>query len=294
MYCILVLSTPQNNYTTMSIVMGMAYQCVDRALSNLLGVPATPYGAELMKPPADTSSDDVPLDFRIKSSFKTLLAPVLAASLESKVSNRAEVQRYFGKQQFATIESNLLARKSYPLLSRMAGPAFLPSMMRNMIMCQTTFVLTPITYKLYFPQERKSKSSLFWYGLSMNIFVGNVAAITQQALWGRSLDMLRQEGHINYSTVIRQGLQKEGMAAFFTIPKWSSRVLMNCPAQGVLPWFYNDVLPYGEEMVLSAVKNFVYEPFWKEVEHTTTTAHLPEAVEVEAQAPRSFTASSPR
>jgi hypothetical protein len=96
-------------------------------------------------------------------------------------------------------------------------------------MCQTTFVLTPITYKHYFPQEHKSKSSLFWYGLTMNIFVGNVLAITQQALWGRSLDMLAEKGRIVYTDVIRQGLQKEGVAAFFASHKWSCRVMMNAP-----------------------------------------------------------------
>ncbi|CAB9511442.1 expressed unknown protein [Seminavis robusta] len=277
-------------------VMGFAFQLVDQGLSKMMGVPATPYGSELMKPPGSSTGqegDQASLDFRIKSAAKTLLAPILAASLESKVSNRAEVQRYFGKQQFATIESNLLAQRSYPLLSRMAGPAFFPSAMRNTIMCQTTFVLTPITYKLYFPQEHKTKSSLFWYGLSMNIFVGNVAAITQQALWGRSLDMLAEKGRIDYSAVIRQGLHKEGIAAFFTVPKWGSRVLMNAPAQGVLPWFYNDVLPLGERTVLAAVKTCVYEPFWNEVEHTTT-ARLPEAVKVETQGPPRFTANSPR
>ena len=160
-------------------------------------------------------------------------------------------------------------------------------------MCQTTFVLTPITYKLYFPQEQKSKSSLFWYGLSMNIFVGNVVAITQQALWGRSLDMLAREGTIDYGVVIKNGLQKEGMSAFFTVPKWCSRVMMNAPAQGVLPWFYNDVLPLGERSVLTLVKNLIYEPFWKEVELGQAAAALPETVQLKANG-QNFAASSPR
>ena len=131
-------------------------------------------------------------------------------------------------------------------------------------MCQTTFLLTPITYKLYFPQEQKSKTTLFWYGLSMNIFVGNVFAITQQALWGRTLDYASQHGKIVYTNIIQEGFRADGVGAFFTGPKWFSRVMMNAPAQGVLPWFYNEVLPLGERSVLQAVKYVVYEPIEKE------------------------------
>ena len=43
------------------------------------------------------------------------------------------------------------------------------------------------------------------------------------------------------------------MAAFFTPAKWFSRVLMNAPAQGTLPWFYNQVLPLGESTFLGLV-----------------------------------------
>ena len=90
----------------------------------------------------------------------------------------------------------------------------------------------------------------------MNIFVGNVIAITQQALWGRSLDYCNVGGgrNIVYSEVVAKGLKSDGIAAFFTPGKWFSRVLMNAPAQGVLPWFYNEVLPIGERPVLRLVK----------------------------------------
>ena len=30
------------------------------------------------------------------------------------------------------------------------------------------------------------------------------------------------------------------------------RILMNAPVQGSLPWFYNNILPIGEESVVSA------------------------------------------
>ena len=281
-------------------VMGFAFQLVDHGLSSMLGVPVTPYGNDLLQDSNknDEKNSDIPesMDFRMRSAGKTMLAPVLAACLETKVSNRAEVQRYFGRQQFATIESSLLAsRTNYSVLSRLAGPAFFPAAIRNTIMCQTTFVLTPITYKFYFPQEHKTKSSLFWYGLALNICVGNVLAITQQALWGRSLDMLAQKGHINYTAVIQEGLQKEGMAAFFSAPKWCGRIMMNAPAQGILPWFYNDVLPMGERAVLTCFKNVVYDPFWSEMEKDHTSVVLPETVQVDARQPRaSFTASSHR
>jgi len=89
-------------------------------------------------------------------------------------------------------------------------------------MSATSFVLTPTLYQRYFPQERKSQASLFWFGLGAtlssqqqailailatpactsalgtNIFFGNVIAITQQALWGRALDY----GAVNGGTSI--------------------------------------------------------------------------------------------
>jgi hypothetical protein len=125
-------------------------------------------------------------------------------------------------------------------------------------MCQTTFILTPITYKLYFPQELKNTTSLFWYGLGMNVFVGNVAAITQQALWGRSLDYLADHGQIRYREVMNEGLRKEGIGAFFSISRWMSRVLMNCPVQGCLPYFYNEILPLGEYTYLFVIKRCIF------------------------------------
>ena len=247
-------------------IMGFAFQFFDHSLSNLLDVKPVYYGHELMTPPDETERDTTPAEW-FKSSFARILSPALAAALESKVSNRAEVQRYYGPGQLAKVESQL----GWGAMRRAAGPAFLPNFTRNFIMCQTTFLLTPITYKLYFPQEQKSKTTLFWYGLSMNIFVGNVFAITQQALWGRTLDYAAQNGKITYSSIVREGLRKDGMAAFFTGPKWFSRVMMNAPAQGVLPWFYNEVLPLGERSVLKAVRYFVYKPLEKEFRQVKQT-----------------------
>ncbi len=238
-------------------VMGFAFQFFDHGLSQLLNVQPVYYGAELMKPPP--TSEDRSTEYQLKYSFKTALAPLLSATLESMVSNRAEVQRYFGREQFTMIEKGI--QRSALSKSVGLGMAFTPNLFRNQIMCQTTFLLTPITYKLYFPQEYKNPSTLFWYGLGMNMFVGNAVAITQQALWGRSLDYLAaNKGRIDYQHVIRRGLEQEGMKAFFTIPKWSSRVMMNAPAQGVLPWFYNEILPMGESIVLRAFETIVYEP----------------------------------
>ena len=238
-------------------VMGLAFQTVDHALSKALGVKPVWYGDELMLPPPsknEPNSTEETLDatYRIKSTFRTILAPILAGSVESVVANRAEVQRYFGPEKFASIESKLAWKSP---ISRLCAPAYLPNVMRNVIMCSTSFIMTPITYRLFYPQEKKSKSSLFWYGMGMN-FMGNSIAITQQALWGRSLDYCAENGgrNINYGEVIRNSYNKEGMKAFFTFPKWGSRILMNAPVQGSLPWFYNNVLPLGEAAVLDAMR----------------------------------------
>ena len=45
------------------------------------------------------------------------------------------------------------------------------------------------------------------------------------------------------------------MAAFFTPAKWFSRVLMNAPAQGTIPWFYNQVLPIGERPFMTMMQS---------------------------------------
>ena len=105
-------------------VMGAAFQTFDHALSNMFNVKPVYYGHELMQPPVD---EDESIDYRLKSTFKTMLSPILAASLETKVSNRAEVQRFFGKEKFAIIEQGLKTQG----LRRMAGPAFTPCFMRN-------------------------------------------------------------------------------------------------------------------------------------------------------------------
>ncbi|KAH8055462.1 hypothetical protein JL721_10190 [Aureococcus anophagefferens] len=39
--------------------------------------------------------------------------------------------------------------------------------------------------------------------------------------------------------VVSQGYKAEGLGAFITAPKWFSRVMMNAPIQGTMPWFYN-------------------------------------------------------
>ncbi|KAL7548855.1 hypothetical protein ACHAWF_012117 [Thalassiosira exigua] len=236
-------------------VMGLAFQFFDHALSKALGVASVWYGDELMQPPTPTGKGSTgdeggDVDY-IKFAAKTVMAPILAGSLESVVANRAEVERYFGPKKFAAMEAKL----GWNPVARLCAPAYLSNSMRNVIMCNTSFIITPITYKLYYPQEKKSQGSLFWFGMGMN-FAGNAVAITQQALWGRALDYAAQNGgrNINYSEVIRLSLKKEGAAAFFTVPKWASRILMNAPVQGSLPWFYNNVLPLGEGTVMSVVR----------------------------------------
>ena len=50
----------------------------------------------------------------------------------------------------------------------------------------TTYIrLPPIVYTqiCYISQEHKTQQSLFWFGLGVNIFFGNVVAITQQEIY---------------------------------------------------------------------------------------------------------------
>ena len=98
------------------------------------------------------------------------------------------------------------------------------------------------------------------FGLGVNIFFGNVIAITQQSLWGRALDAVARGGgqSISYRAVVADSLKAEGGGAFFTPPKWAARVLMNAPIQGTVPWFYNEILPLGERAAMSGVSRIYY------------------------------------
>jgi len=249
-------------------VMGMVFQICDRALSSLLDVPVIPYGSQLMEDPANdidnSKTDEQSSSTALKQGLKIILAPTLAGTVESIVSNRAEVQRFYGISKFSQVESSL----KWNPVSRLCGPAFLANASRNCIMSSTSFVITPVLYRKYYPQEDKSKTSLFWFGLGVNIFIGNAIAITQQSLWGRALDYAVSSStntaakgeaitarNINYRVVVRDSLKTEGTSAFFTVPKWAARVLMNAPVQGTLPWFYNEVLPLAEGTILSVSKN---------------------------------------
>jgi len=113
-------------------VMGFVFQSCDRTLSKVMGVPNVYYGDELFEPgnrtprrkrppgsrpppphprgPAcavEKSETAVPAGDQAKSIAKAVAAPLLAGVVESAVSNRAEVQRYYGIEQFAKIESKL-------------------------------------------------------------------------------------------------------------------------------------------------------------------------------------------
>lgn len=160
-------------------IMGFAFQFFDNALSKLLHVRRVPrepnpslppsphprptamprralaatrrpvyYGAELMTPPAPPSEPSMPPAAVATTVLKTALSPLLAGSLESFVANRAEVQRYYGPERLAQIEAKL----GWGHVARACGPAYAANVSRNVIMCSTTFVLTPVTYKHFFPQ----------------------------------------------------------------------------------------------------------------------------------------------
>jgi len=257
-------------------VMGMIFQVCDKTLAALLDVPPMYYGTQLMEDPKSDNDVKSNASTTIREAMKIILAPALAGVCESAVSNRAEVQRYFGLKQFGKLEQSL----NWSPACRICGPAMLANSSRNWIMSSTTFVITPLLYRQYFPQEQKSQPSLFWFGLGINVFIGNGIAITQQALWGRALDytvaplmtaaakgsssssaVTTVARKISYTAVIREGLQKDGYSAFITGPKWAARVLMNAPVQGTLPWFYNDILPKAETQVLNVAKSIYRSVF---------------------------------
>lgn len=224
-------------------VLGFVFQACDRSLSAAMGVQQVPYGDQLMKPPPKNETPISIVDSG-KMLSKAVLAPFLSGIIESGVANRAEAQRFYGPEKLTKIEAKL----KWGAVPRACGPAFWSNVTRNFVMSGTSFVVTPTLYQRYFPQEQKNQGSLFWFGLGVNIFFGNVIAISQQALWGRALDYAAVDGGraVSYGAVVREGLKAEGAAAFITTPKWAARVAMNAPIQGTVPWFYNEILPLGE------------------------------------------------
>jgi hypothetical protein len=252
-------------YSCMSFV----FQLADSAFSLGLGVDRVAYGAAVSgatpsqrsqraqpsKPsaepnPAAVAAAGIGWGSMLKLA-KDVAAASVAGAVESAVSNRAEAQRYHGISRFSSLE----ARAPPSRLGRWLGPAFAASVSRNSIMTYSAFVATPALYQQHVPDQHKSSSSLFLFGLGVNMFAGNLIAVTQQTLWGRALDAWALGGgrHVSYMDVIRTGLRSEGAAAFITPGKWVSRVLMNAPAEGTLSWFYNRLLPIGEPAFVRGV-----------------------------------------
>ena len=146
-------------------VMGFVFMLCDSSLSKLLGIPRVVYGDELMEPPGvrssvraagsaassgggGGSSSQPPASEAALGAAKIVIAPMLAGSIESVVANRAEVQRYYGIDKFAKIETRL----GWNAIKRACGPAFVANASRNFIMSSTSFVITPITFKQFYPQ----------------------------------------------------------------------------------------------------------------------------------------------
>lgn len=252
-------------YSCMSFV----FQLADSAFSLGLSVDRVAYGVAVSGPaaaqgsqgtgragppgeasPAAVAAAGIGWGSMLKFA-KDVAAASVAGAVESAVSNRAEAQRYHGLDRFRSLE----ARTPPSRLGRWLGPAFAASVSRNSVMTYSAFVATPALYQQHVPDHSKSSSSLFLFGLGVNMFAGNLVAVTQQTLWGRALDAWAAGGGrpVPYVTVVRAALRAEGLAAFITPGKWVSRVLMNAPAEGTLSWFYNRLLPIGEPSFVRVV-----------------------------------------
>jgi hypothetical protein len=106
-------------------VMGVAFQFFDQVLSSVLEVRPMYYGKELMDPPEPVTAGDEQSSalYQSKAAVKTVLSPLLSATLESFVSNRAEAQRFFGPVPFAALEKRAQQiSKGWIPLVRAAGP----------------------------------------------------------------------------------------------------------------------------------------------------------------------------
>ena len=251
-------------------IMGAAFQGVDRMLSKTLGVQPCFYGDELFELDDEDEQNSIRSKFNTsqgsdseaiiqtiyltKVYSKALLAPILAGAIESLVSNKAEVERFYGKEEFKRIvTSSRATRGPLSTLSNIAGPAFWANATRNAVMSYATFIGTPLLFITFMPAENRNPQTLAWSGLLGNL-LANVFGTTCQAAWGRSLDFLAREGRIAYRDTIYEGLQSTGVGAFINPTKWITRVGMNFVPQGMIPWYWNTIIPLGE----GHVKHLVY------------------------------------
>lgn len=233
-------------------MIGAAFQVSDRFLSRVMGVEPFAYGDELFKDyeEEEISYEENEANARVeplhlaKLSTKVLLAPTLAAVVESFVSNKAEVERFYGKKEFARVEK-LMVSRGRGVLQGVAGQAFWANAARNGTMSFATFIGTPFLFSTVVREEHKNPSTLACFGMFANLGA-NVVGTVFQSSWGRSLDFLSSQGHLNYGQMVRKGLESEGISAFVNPTKWATRVGMNIIPQGLIPWYYNTIVPLGE------------------------------------------------
>ena len=173
-------------------IMGFTFQIADRTLSNFLNVDVFEV-AHLRKEENETEveveSDDGTgssnslacegvqhdmqrdLSYNLRFASKMILAPLMATSFESLVSNKAEGIRFYGPDKFAKIEGKNFGN----MLHKYTGPAYGANVGRNFLMCSSAFVATPFVFgKL--PEEYKTSTNLFWFGLFGN-WTANLAAV---------------------------------------------------------------------------------------------------------------------
>ena len=249
-------------------VMGFAFQTADRVASSLLGVDRLVYGAALFEKKDDEEEEEtaaaasaagagVSAFYIARSCTKMVVAPALAGGFESFVSNKAEVERYLGRSEFQRLE---LLGKDGNAFKRIAGQAYVANTARNAIMSFSSFVATPFIFSKMCPEEHKTPKTLATWGIVGN-FTANILGTATQSGWGRALDFLARDGRLNYKEMIREGYKQDGYKAFVNPIKWGTRVTANVIPQGMIPWYYNTIVPLAEPRVKQMVGNVYYSIF---------------------------------
>eukprot|EP00299_Pterocystis_sp_00344_P013150 c6412_g1_i1.p1 GENE.c6412_g1_i1~~c6412_g1_i1.p1 ORF type:complete len:379 (-),score=58.96 c6412_g1_i1:14-1105(-) len=242
-------------------LMGLAFQMLDLGISRALNVPPQIFGRRIFDKEnleAMDRSRDSPTKQTVLLIFKSITAPFLASVAESMVANKAEVTRYLGPATFKALQARRVDKSILGRIYGACGPAFAPNVARNFIMSSTSFVITPNLFARL-PEEYRTPRNLLLFGLALNMGPANGLAITMQSLWGRSLDHINQSptARSSYRQVISTSLEQSGYRAFFTPTKLFTRVLMNTPAQGTIPWFANVLLPKWEGKVVQIAETIL-------------------------------------
>ena len=177
-------------------VLGAAFEVSDRILSKATGLQPFVYGDALFNKDEEEdmvassprpSTEHVDPLHLAKTCTKAVFAPILASYVETMVSNKAEVERFYGKHEFKRLVTDTRAQRG--ILSNIAGPAFHANVGRNAFMSFATFIGAPVMFDAVFTGDAKTPENLAWFGLLSNLVINVFGSACQVGVTRRNIQI---------------------------------------------------------------------------------------------------------